>query len=145
MKIMSKSLLAVVAFAALPSLAMAQDAGDPEKGKKLVKKCTICHQIADSRAVKTGPSLTTVIGRQAGTGEGYKPSKLSKAAGEAGLVWTEEMIVQYLPNPKGFVVKYLTDNGKADQAKGAYKMPVSFKKEAENRDIAAYLKSLSAQ
>ena len=63
--------------------------------------------------------------------------------GEAGLVWTEELIVQYLPDPKGFIINYLKEAGKADEAKGAYKMPVKFKKEQDNRDIVAYLKTVS--
>jgi cytochrome c len=143
MNIRSVLILAAFTLGAAPTAAFAQDPGDPEQGKQLARKCTICHQIGDSAAVKTGPALTGVIGRQAGTGEGYNASKLSQAAGEAGLVWTEELILQYLPNPKGFVVKFLTEAGKADQAKGAYKMPISFKNEEENRHIVAYLKSLS--
>lgn len=138
-----KLFLAIFMLGAVPATALAQDAGDPVKGEKLAKKCITCHQIGDSRKVKTGPILTGVIGRKAGTGEGYKPSKLSKAAGEAGLVWTEELIVQYLPDPKGFIINYLKEAGKADEAKGAYKMPVKFKKEQDNRDIVAYLKTVS--
>lgn len=143
MNIRSVIILALMMAGAAPAATLAQDAGDPEKGKQLARKCTVCHQIGDSRKVATGPILTDVIGRKAGTGEGYKPSAMSVAAGEAGLVWTEELIVQYLPDPKGFIVKYLTEAGKADEAKGAYKMPISFKNEEENRHIAAYLKSLS--
>lgn len=141
----SKLFLAVFMLGAVPAAALAQDAGDPAKGEKLAKKCMTCHQIGDSRKVKTGPVLTDVIGRQAGTGPGYKPSKLSKAAGEAGLVWTEDLIVQYLPDPKGFITNYLKEAGKADQAKGAYKMPVKYKNEQDNRDIVAYLKTFSKE
>jgi cytochrome c len=136
-------ILAAFTLGAAPVTALAQDAGDPEQGKQLARKCMVCHQIGDGPAVKTGPILTGIIGRKAGTGEGYKASKLSLAAGEAGLVWTEELILQYLPDPKGFIVKFLTEAGKADEAKGAYKMPISFKKEEENRHIVAYLNSLS--
>lgn len=141
----SKFILAVFMLGAVPAAALAQDAGDPVKGEKLAKKCMVCHQIGDSRKVATGPILTGIIGRQAGTGPGYRASKLSKAAGEAGLVWTEELIVQYLPDPKGFIINYLKEADKADQAKGVYKMPVKFKKEQENRDIAAYLKTFSKE
>jgi len=141
----TKLFLAIFMLGATPVAALAQDAGDPAKGEKLAKKCMVCHQIGDSRKVVIGPNLTGVIGRQAGTAEGYHASKLSKAAGEAGLVWTEELIVKYLPDPKGFITNFLKEAGKADEAKGAYKMPVSFKKEEDNRDIAAYLKSLSGK
>ena len=143
MNVRSVFFLAAITLGAAPLSALAQDAGDPEQGKQLARKCIVCHQIGDSPAVKTGPILTGIIGRQAGTGEHYKPSNLSKAAGEAGLVWTEELIAQYLPDPKGFIVKFLTEAGKADEAKGAYKMPISFKNADENQHIIAYLKSLS--
>jgi cytochrome c len=139
----SKLYLAIFMLGAMPAAGLAQDTGDPANGEKLARKCMICHQIGDSRKVSTGPNLTNVIGRQAGTAEGYRPSKMSKAAGDAGLVWTEDLIVQYLPNPKKFIMDYLVQAGKPDEAKGSYKMPVSFKNEQENRDIAAYLKSLA--
>ena len=144
MNIRSVFFLAVFILGAAPAAALAQDTGDPEKGKQLIRKCTTCHQIGGSGKLAVGPNLTNVVGRKAGTAEGYDASKLSQAAGEAGLVWTEELIVQYLPDPKGFIVKVLTEAGKADQAKGAYKMPISFKNEEDNRHLAAYLKSLSA-
>lgn len=143
MNIRSVLILALMMAGTAPAATLAQDAGDPEKGQQLARKCMVCHQIGDSRAVRTGPSLTGVIGRKAGTGDDYRPSKLSLAAGEAGLVWTEELIVQYLPDPKGFIVNFLTEAGKADEATGPYKMPISFKNEEENRHIAAYLKSVS--
>jgi cytochrome c len=142
MKKSAKLLLTALLLGGLSSNAMAQDVA---KGEKLAKqRCTACHEIGDSGPKPIGPSLNGVIGRQAGTAEGFKPSKLAIAAGEADLVWTEELVAKYLPDPKAFVVQFLTDAGKADEAKGAYKMPVKFKKEEDNRDIAAYLATLSA-
>ena len=69
-----------------------------------------------------GPVLTGVIGRQSGTAPGFAYSALNKAAGENGLVWTDDLIMQYLPDPNAFLKKFLTDKGKADLATGSTKM-----------------------
>ena len=72
----------------VPALAEA----DLKKGEKVFKKCMACHQIGEDAKNRVGPILTGVIGRIAGSVEGYKYGKHTKEAGEAGLVWTEEEI-----------------------------------------------------
>ena len=47
-----------------------------------------------------GPILTGVVGRKAGTGEGFNYSPAMKKAGEDGTTWTEENIDKYLTDPK---------------------------------------------
>ena len=57
---------------------------------------------------RTGPNLYGVVGRQAGTQEDFdKYGDSIVAAGEAGLVWTEELIVEYAKDPKAFLQDYL--------------------------------------
>ena len=66
--------LAVATLAAAPALA----AGDAEKGAKEFNKCKSCHSIvgADGTAIvkggKTGPNLFGIVGRKAGSEEGFK-------------------------------------------------------------------------
>ena len=86
---------------------------------------------------KVGPALTGIIGAKAGAVEGYKYGKDLAAAGEAGLVWTEEEVFEYLKDPK----KYL--RAKLDNKKAKSKMSFKLKKEDQRLDVIAYLKTFS--
>ena len=86
--------------------------------KKVFKKCMTCHRIGHGAKNAVGPEQNGLIGRQAGTVPGFAYSPLNKSAGENGLIWTEEMIFAYLPDPNAFLNKFLNDKGKADLAKG---------------------------
>jgi len=101
---------------------MALDGGDAAKGEQVFKQCMTCHRIGPDAKNLVGPALTGVIGRQSGTAPGFTYSDLNKSAGEAGLVWTDDLIFEYLPDPNAFLKKFLTDKGKADQAAGTTKM-----------------------
>jgi len=70
--------------------------GDPVAGEKVFKQCQTCHTNQPGKN-KVGPTLYGVIGRTAGTVEGYNYSKANK---EAGIVWTEDEMFVYLENPK---------------------------------------------
>ena len=83
---------------------------------------------------KSGPNLYGVIGMTAGTSEGFKYSKDLMAAGEAGLVWDEELLATWVQDPKAFLKDYL-DNSKA-------KSKMSFKLKKGGEDVAAYLASV---
>jgi len=105
--------------------------GDAEKGEKVFRKCKACHTVEDAKN-KVGPTLQGVIGRTAGTVEGFKYSDAMKEAGAGGMVWTEENIAMYLEKPKDFIQKN----------KMAF---VGLKKESDRADVIAYLKTFSAQ
>jgi cytochrome c len=132
----------IAACLAIPSAqAMAQDAGgDPVAGEAVFKKCMTCHRIGPGAKNAVGPAQNGVIGRTAGTVPGFAYSPLNKAAGAAGLVWTEENIIAYLPDPNAFLKKFLTDAGKADQATGVTKMAFKLPSEKERKDVVAYLR-----
>ena len=91
------ALSAVVAMAAMTaSQAQAQDAA---AGEKVFGKCKACH-VADEDKNKIGPSLKGVIGRTAGTHEGFKYSKAMTEAGTGGLKWDDATLTTYLHSPK---------------------------------------------
>lgn len=118
---------------------MAMAEGDAEAGKKDFKKCRACHAVASADEVffkggKTGPNLYGVVGRQAGTTEGYKSGASMVAAGEAGLIWTEEQLIAYIADPKGFLKEYLDDS--SAKAKMTFKMKNA-------GDVVAYLASVA--
>lgn len=118
-------------------------AQDAAKGEQVFKQCMTCHRIGPDAKNMVGPVLTGVIGRQAGTAPDFAYSALNKASGEAGLVWSEDLIMQYLPDPNAFLKKFLTDKGKADQATGSTKMAFKLANEQQRKDVVAYLKTFS--
>ena len=81
----------------------AQAEGDVAAGEKAFKKCMACHIVGEGAKHKVGPLLNNLIGRQAGSAEGYKYSKAMIDAGAGGVTWTTENIAAYMKSPKGFV------------------------------------------
>ncbi len=124
-----KIALAFAALVVAPSVALA--GGDAAAGKKVFNKCKACHFV-DKEKNKVGPYLKGVIGRKAGSVEGFKYSKAMKAKGEEGLVWTEETIAEYLKAPK----KYVPKN------KMAF---AGLKKDEDIANVIAYIKEMSAK
>lgn len=107
----------------------AQAEGDAAAGEKVFKKCAACH-VVDSDKKKVGPSLQNVIGRTAGTMEGFKYSKSVVEAGEGGLVWSAETIGEYLKDPKGYI-------------KGNKMSFAGLKKDDDVANVIAYLQQFS--
>ena len=122
--VVSGLLVAVFLGVGLSSSAMA---GDAALGEKVFKKCKACH-VVDKEKHKTGPHLVNIIGRTAGTAEGYK--KYSKAMKNSGIVWDDETLNGYLEKPK----KYL---------KGTRMAFAGLKKEKDRANVIAYLKQYS--
>nr|WP_311979536.1 c-type cytochrome [Bradyrhizobium diazoefficiens] len=139
---MKSAVFGVVAAAIVFSsqAALAQDAA---KGEQVFKQCMTCHRIGPDAKNLVGPVLTGVIGRQSGTAPGFAYSALNKAAGENGLVWSDELIMQYLPDPNAFLKKFLTDKGKADLATGSTKMAFKLADEQQRKDVIAYINKFS--
>ncbi len=106
--------------------ALAQDVA---AGEAVFKKCAACHA-ADSKTNKVGPHLGDLIGRTAGTVEGFNYSKAMKDAGAAGLVWDDASLAEYLVAPKAKVP-------------GTKMVFAGLKKPDEVQNVIAYLKSLA--
>lgn len=143
MKVRLDAMLAVLLLAASAEVTAAQQGGNADNGAEVFKKCRACHMVGEGARTLIGPVQNGLFGRQAGTYEGYPYSPLNKAAGENGLVWTEENIFNYLPDPNAFLKKFLTDKGKADLAVGSTKMPFRLTDEQDRKDVIAYLKKFS--
>ena len=136
------TVLALVAAVAALSAGTAS-AQDATKGEQIFKQCMTCHRIGPDAKNLVGPVLTGVIGRQSGTAPGFAYSTLNKAAGENGLVWSNELVMQYLPDPNAFLKKFLTDKGKADLATGSTKMAFKLADEQQRKDVIAYINKFS--
>jgi cytochrome c len=75
----------------------AQAAGDAAAGKTLFQqKCAICHS-PEKGTNKIGPSLWDVVGRKAGSLDGYTYSDAMK---NANRTWNEDTLSDYLTNPR---------------------------------------------
>ena len=89
--------IAMAALAASGGAAAAQDAA---AGEKVFAKCKICHQVGETAKNGVGPVLNGVVGRKAGSEEGYNYSTANKSS---GLTWDEATLKQYLKNPRAMV------------------------------------------
>lgn len=119
-------LLSAVAATALLGTTMVS-AQDAENGAEIFKRCRACHDVGDKAKNKVGPILNGIIGRKAGTIEGFKYSDANLKAGADGWVWTDEKMMEYLLNPR--------------TAMPGNKMAFAgLKDEQDRKDLIAYLK-----
>lgn len=111
-------LVAAASLMAAPVLADSHGgAGDPEKGKRMFRVCAACHTITSpdgekiaGRGAKTGPDLYGIVGRTAGSVEGFRYRDALPAAGEAGLVFTAENLGDYIADPTAYLREFTGDN-----------------------------------
>eukprot|EP00020_Sapocribrum_chincoteaguense_P010523 CAMPEP_0170730520 /NCGR_PEP_ID=MMETSP0437-20130122/576_1 /TAXON_ID=0 /ORGANISM="Sexangularia sp." /LENGTH=108 /DNA_ID=CAMNT_0011068723 /DNA_START=44 /DNA_END=370 /DNA_ORIENTATION=+ len=102
--------------------------GDVVNGEKLFKaKCTQCHTINEGGPNKQGPNLYGIVGRAAGSVDGFSYTPANK---NSGITWGEEELFQYLLNPKKYIPK----------TKMAFP---GFKKEGDRNDVIAYMKQFA--
>ena len=125
MKFIKTLRLIVLGFglSATPALA----SGDVAAGEKVFKKCKACH-VVDAEKHKTGPHLVNIMGRAAGSADGFK--KYSDAMKSSGIVWNEETLDGYLEKPKAYL-------------KGTRMAFAGLRKEKDRANVIAYLKSYS--
>ena len=83
---------AVLCTAAIPAMA-----ADPAAGEKAFAVCKACHKVGEGAKNGVGPVLNGVVGRAAGSAEGYK---YSDAMASSGITWDEANLAEYLKNPK---------------------------------------------
>jgi len=125
---LSKKLLGVLgatAFVAmtLPGAAIAAD------GEKVFKKCAACHS-TEAGKHKVGPSLAGVVGRKAGTAEGFE--KRYKGLKDADWTWDDATLMAYLENPSKFT---------KDKTGKRSSMGLKLKKESDRKAVIEYLKA----
>jgi cytochrome c len=113
--------------------------GDPERGKRVYTMCQACHAIGPNAPNQYGPRLHGIIGRRAGTVQGFPYTDLNRVAGENGLVWTQENLPAYLADPTAFLKQFLIDAGKPELAQGKSSMVFKVNQKSSRKNIAAFL------
>jgi cytochrome c len=98
----------------------AEAAGDAARGEALYRDCQACHAIDKNQI---GPMHRGVVGRTAGTVQGFDYSEALK---NAKIVWTEANLDKWLTDPELLVP--------------GSKMYFSVDKESDRTDIIAFLK-----
>jgi cytochrome c len=73
----------------------ANAAGDPAKGELVFAKCAACH--AKDKSARMGPGLLGVVGRQAGSVQGFHYSRAMKGA---NIVWDDRSLDAFIAVPQ---------------------------------------------
>lgn len=102
-------------------------AADPEKGKKVARKCVACHSFEKGGPNKIGPNLWDLVGGKQAQAEGYSYSGALK--GMSG-TWDYAALDAFLHNPKAY-------------AKGTKMTFAGIPKAGDRADLIAYLRGLS--
>ncbi|VDC24786.1 c-type cytochrome [Pseudogemmobacter humi] len=96
------------------------------EGEKLFRKCAACHKVGEGAKNATGPQMNGIVGRAAGTVDGFKYSKALMDMAAEGLVWDDASLHAFLTDPKKFM-------------KGTKMSFAGLKKEEERTAIIAWL------
>lgn len=94
--------------------------GDPVRGEQLYQQCAACHTLQANAA---GPMHCQLVGRAAGSVQGFEYSQAMK---ESGLVWSAQTLDEFLTSPFTYVTG--TKMGFA-----------GFSEAADRADVIAYL------
>jgi len=133
--------LGALALAVCGSPAFAD--ADAKKGKKVFKKCKACHMVGEKAKKRVGPPLNDLFGRKAGGLDGFKYSKVMVGLGEAGLVWNEETLSEYLESPKKWLKAKAPELGLKCEDLSGCKSKMLFsglRKKKDRANIVVYLK-----
>lgn len=90
-------------MAALSAVTPAFGAGDAARGAKVFGACAACHSLRAGEHL-TGPSLAGMVGRRAGTTDGFV--RYSEALRKADVTWDEKSLDVWIANPQ----KLIPDN-----------------------------------
>jgi nitrite reductase (NO-forming) len=110
-----------------PVHAQSAGTGNPKEGEKVFAKCQACHSIRTGQH-RVGPSLGNVIGRVAGTQEGYNYSVVMR---RSNLRWTRESLDRFLAGPW-------------DMMHGTKMLYTGLKVPQDRANVIAFLESVAA-
>ena len=127
MSVMRNILLASVLLISGGTVAAQAADGDAAAGKTVFNVCKACHTIEAGGPNRVGPNLHGIVGRKAGTHDGFAYSDAMK---NSGITWDEAKLNEYVKDPKATVP-------------GNKMAFAGIKDDAKRADLIAYLKSES--
>ena len=95
-------------------------------GKKIAKQCVGCHSVDNNQAIKVGPPLWGIVGRQAASIDGYS---YSDALAKFKKAWSKKELYYFLEKPKDYI-------------KGTKMIYKGLKKPSDRVNLISYLESL---
>lgn len=114
-------------FALLMPLSNVAFAGDAVKGESVFKVCSACHSVGPNAKNKLGPQLNGIVGRRWASSSNFSYSNDLQSGGNQGKVWSDDLLDQYIENPKNLAPKG--------------KMPFAgVKDKSQREDLIAYLR-----
>jgi len=94
-------LLGAVLLVTMASAQIPLPAAKPPDGATLFKQqCGTCHTSNETDPVRQGPSLFNIVGRRAGTADGFK---YSSGFARADFAWDEARIDAWITNPQQMI------------------------------------------
>ncbi|MCM0020693.1 MAG: cytochrome c family protein [Tagaea sp.] len=122
-----KAAAAFFALAVTATLSTPVQAADAAAGETAFRRlCAACHIVTAEGARRLGPTMFGVVGRKAGSVEGFR---YSNAKRDSNLVWTPEQLDKYLINPREFMP-------------GTTMAFAGIRNDAERANVVAYLQTL---
>ena len=101
---------------------------DAQNGARIFKtKCAQCHTLDNSNKHKQGPNLYNIIGRAAGSANGYEYSAANKSS---GIIWMPMTLDEYLTDPRGYI-------------KGTKMIFAGIKSQSDRKQLIEYMEKLN--
>jgi cytochrome c len=107
----------------------AAHAQDAAAGQRVFNQCRACHTVDAGGRNGVGPNLHGIVGRAAGSIQGFRYSANMQELAQGGLTWTTENLNRYLTNPKDLVPR------------GSMAF-AGLRQEQQRKDVIAYLETL---
>ena len=103
------SLATIAAVCTLSTASVAAD-GNPTEGEEIFKACRACHQVGPDAKNALGPVLNGIVGRKAGSVEGFNYSPANKDARRgANATVSVDLETQEIRGPDGGVIGFDID------------------------------------
>lgn len=102
--------------------------GDVPEGKKLFRKCAVCHYVNEGKGHKIGPNLYGILGANPARHSDFKYSEAMLKMKDQK--WSYQNLFSFLHNPRGYVP-------------GTKMTFLGFKKYEDIADVIIYLKQFS--